>query len=194
MTAAATPRGRPVPIGTRKLGFSRQAFSLPNGPAGVPSGTLFLEATQRAHRAFCWPAGRESRSPSSAGIGTRNGQRPTVPAGVPLVREKPSKTPCGCGSSAERHPGAGAERHAKIGAHLHSHWHRPFLISLQTAPIGRASRRHPTRREPRSLRSLALPLAPTRFWTKTVSNHHISPPNELCPRAWAIHSILQLAK
>ena len=35
-----------------------------------------------AHRAFCWPFGRESRSPSSAGIATprRNRRRPAGPA------------------------------------------------------------------------------------------------------------------
>ncbi len=44
---------------------------------------------------------------------------------------------------------------------------RGFLISQQTAPVGRASRRPPTRREPCSLRSLALPLAPTRRSTAT---------------------------
>jgi hypothetical protein len=60
--------------------------------------------------------------------------------------------------------GSGAARHSKVGTCFAiPRWQRPFLTSQQTAPIGRASRRPPARREPCSLRSLALPLATTRW-------------------------------
>ena len=97
---------------------------------------------------------------------------------------------------------AGAERHSKIGFYsaktagvgffpkiVTIRTPRAFLALLQTAPNGRASRRHPLRREvPLGTRKLEFaqtsPRAATRFWTKTASGHHISQPNELWPRAW----------
>ncbi len=99
--------------------------------------------------------------------------------------------------------GRGAARHAKTGfcsaktagvgffpKIVTIRTPRAFLALLQTAPNGRASRRHPLRREvPLGTRRLEFaqtsPRAATRFWTKTASGHHISQPNELWPRAWA---------
>ncbi len=111
---------------------------------------------------------REELSPLLRTMPSRRDGRPTPPTG--RLR---------CRSAREDWSLLGKDR-----------WRRPFLISLQTAPNGRASRRHPLRREvPLGTRRLEFaqtsPRAATRFWTKTASGHHISQPNELWPRAWA---------
>ncbi len=62
----------------------------------------------------------------------------------------------------------------------------PFL---RTLPPRRGGRPVPLGTRKLEL-ALQRPLAATRSWTKTASDHHISPPNGLCPRAlrFILHS------
>ncbi len=117
------PRGRsPLGCDLCLLSVASQKVGAPRGSSGGEERVIFsprgLGPARLEGKIRRAPTGRFAGLSGEkavvevqvAGIGTRNGQRPTVPAGVSLGREKPNKTPCGCGSSAERHPGAGESK------------------------------------------------------------------------------------